>query len=94
MPMMFYSNSPVYKGRNELDAFLAEHVQHLPVFEKLDIRNDQIDHQGEYVIEYASHTAIVRHGDWSGVGTGKDVRIWRREKDGSLKVFRAVAMYD
>jgi ketosteroid isomerase-like protein len=92
--MLFYSNSPVYKGKKEIEAFLAEHVQHLPVFEKLDIRNDQIDHLGEYVIEYASHTAIVRDGDWSGVGTGKDVRIWHREKDGSLKVFRAVAMYD
>lgn len=92
--MLFYSNAPIYKGRKEIDAFLEEHVKHLPVFEKLDIRNDHIDALGDYVIEYASHIAIIRNGDWSGVSTGKNTRIWRREKDGSLKIFRGVGMYD
>ena len=92
--MLFYSNTPIYKGRKEIDAFLEEHVKHLPVFEKLDIRNDHIDALGDYVIEYASHIAIIRNGDWSGVSTGKNTRIWRREKDGSLKIFRGVGMYD
>jgi ketosteroid isomerase-like protein len=92
--MLFYSNNPIYKGRKEVDAFLEEHVKHLPVFEKLDIRNDHIDALGDYVIEYASHIAIIRNGDWSGVSTGKNIRIWRREKDGSLKIFRGIGMYD
>ncbi len=89
-----YSNSPVYQGREALDKFIDEHVTGLPIFEKLDIRNDKIIDLGTYVIEYASHTAFVRGENWSGTGTGKDLRIWRRGTDCSLRIFRHIAMYD
>jgi ketosteroid isomerase-like protein len=89
-----YSNNPAVEGRQAMDAFLERHVKELPTFEKLSIRNDEIDDLGEYVVEYASHIAVFRSGDYSGVSTGKDLRIWRREKDGFLKVCRSIAMYD
>lgn len=89
-----YSGTASLQGRNALDAFMDQHVKQLPVFEKLDIRNDRINSFGHFVIEYASHIAIVRNGEWSGVFTGKDLAIWRREKNGSLKIFRHIAMYD
>lgn len=89
-----YSNSPLYQGRKAVDGFLDEHVRDLPIFEKLDIRNDKIIDLGGYVIEYASHTAFVRGESWSGTGTGKDIRIWRRGPDCSLKIFRHIGMYD
>lgn len=92
--MMLTSNHPVVKGRKDIDTWLDVHAKELPVFEKLDIRTDRIDDLGAYVIEYASHIAIVRNGDWSGVSTGKDYRIWRREKNGSLRIFRGMGMYD
>ncbi|UZR97564.1 nuclear transport factor 2 family protein [Chondrinema litorale] len=92
--MFIYSFNPIYKGRKALDDFLEKHTAEMPIFEKLDIRNDQIDDLGEFVIEYASHTAIVKSGDYSGINTGKDLRIWRREGNGHLKIFRAMAMYD
>jgi hypothetical protein len=66
----------------------------MPIFEKLDVRNDRIDDLGNYVIEYASHIAIIRSGDFSGVSTGKDLAIWRREPNGALKIFRHITMYD
>ena len=91
---LIYSNHPLYDGRNKVDEFLAAHIKQLPVFEKLDIRNDQIDDLGNYVIEYASHIALYRHGEHSGTSTGKDIRIWRREPNGSLKIVRQMAMYD
>jgi ketosteroid isomerase-like protein len=90
----FYSRNSPIKGKRELEQFLESHTKDLPVFEKLDIRNDQVDESGKYVIEYASHIAIIRHGDFSGVFTGKDLRIWRRESNGSLKIFRHIGMYD
>jgi ketosteroid isomerase-like protein len=83
-----------YEGRKAIDEYISKHVKELPIFEKLDIRNDQIDDLGDYIIEYASHVANWRNGDSSGVNTGKDIRIWRREKDGSLKIFRQIGMYD
>jgi ketosteroid isomerase-like protein len=89
-----YSSNPIYRGRKELDAFFVQHMREMPVFEKLDCRTDRIDVLDGYVIEYASHVANWRNGDSSGVNTGKNLRIWRREKDGSLKMFRQMAMYD
>jgi hypothetical protein len=93
--MFIYSRHPFYQGRKCIDEFLIKHVnEDMPVFEKLDIRTDRIDVLEQYVIEYASHIANWRSGDYSGVNTGKDIRIWRREPDCSLKIFRAMAMYD
>lgn len=89
-----YSRSPAYSGKHALSEFFGEHVKSLPVFEKLDCRTDQIEDLGVYVIEYASHIAIIRHGDFSGVFTGKDLRLWKRENNGSLKIYRHIAMYD
>ena len=89
-----YSGTKPVQGRKALDEFFAEHIKGLPVFEKLNVRNDRIDDFGKYVIEYASHIAIVRGGEWSGVFTGKDLAIWRREPNGSLKIFRHIATYD
>jgi ketosteroid isomerase-like protein len=92
--IIFAQRHPFYAGRQAIDEYLEQHVRELPVFEKLDIRNDRIDVSGNYVIEYASHIANWRSGEYSGIGLGKDLRIWRREKDGSLKIFRHIGMYD
>src|SRR5688572_26097340 len=92
--MLMASNHPICQGKQSIDDYLKMHVTELPVFEDLDIRNDRIDHLGVFVIEYASHIASWKNGDSSGVGMGKNIRIWRREADHSLKLFRAIGMYD
>jgi ketosteroid isomerase-like protein len=81
-------------GRAAIDAYLVEHAAHLPVFEKLDIRHDRIDAMGRYVIDYASHVATWRNGHSSGVNTGKNIRIWRREPGGGLRMICQIGTYD
>jgi ketosteroid isomerase-like protein len=92
--MQLSSYYPILRGKKEIDEYLKKHVVELPIFEGLDIRNDHIDHLGNYVIEYASHIASWKNGGSSGVNTGKNIRIWRREADHSLKMFRSIGMYD
>jgi len=82
--ILFSKGNPLNEGRKAIDEYL----------EKLDIRNDEIDYLGTYVIEYASHVANWRYGESSGVNTGKNIRIWRRGPDGSLKMFRQIGSYD
>jgi ketosteroid isomerase-like protein len=84
----------IVQGRAAIDEYLARHTQGMPVFEKLDIRNDAIDPAGRFIIEYASHVANWRNGDSSGVNTGKNIRLWRREPDGSLKMICGIGTYD
>jgi ketosteroid isomerase-like protein len=84
----------IVQGRPAIDEHLAQEAQGPTVFEKLDIRNDGIDPAGRFVIEYASHVANWRNGDNSGVNTGKNIRLWRREADGSLKMICGIGTYD
>lgn len=81
-------------GKRSIDEYLKKHVSEMPVFENLAIRNDRIDALDNYVIEYASHVAVWRNSGSSGISCGKDIRIWRREPDGALKIFRHIGMYD
>lgn len=92
--ILMASNYPICRGKKDIDAYIKLHANELPVFEELDIRNDRIDNLGTYVVEYASHIASWRSGDSSGVSLGKNIRIWRREPDHSLKLFRSIGMYD
>jgi len=85
---------PAYRGRAEIDPYAVDHFAHLPVFEKLDIRNDRVDELEGFVVEYASHVANWKNGDASGVNTGKNLRIWRREPNHSLKIIVQLGAYD
>lgn len=88
------NHAPVCDGRREIDAYLEEHVKGMSVFEKLDIRHDRIDDLGGWVIDYASHVANWRNGDASGVNTGKNIRLWRREPPGGLRMVCQIGTYD
>jgi hypothetical protein len=92
--VLLANHTPICRGRKAVDDYIEDHVKGLPVFEKLDIRNDLINDLGTYVVEYATHVANWRNGDSSGVNTGKNLRIWRREPSGALKLFRQIGMYD
>lgn len=92
--MLLANYVPLLKGKKAVDEYIKAHTAALPIFENLDIRNDRVDDLGNYIIEYASHIASCKNGDWSGVSTGKNIRIWRREPDHSLKLFRSITMYD
>ncbi|HEX2862541.1 MAG TPA: nuclear transport factor 2 family protein [Lacunisphaera sp.] len=93
--ILLANNGGLHAGRQAVDAYIATHAPELPVFEKLDLRIDRIEELGDYVFEYASQVANWRRGDASGVSTGKNLRIWRREPGGhSLKIILAIGAYD
>jgi ketosteroid isomerase-like protein len=85
---------PACGGRKAIDGYIKMHVKGLPTFEELDIRNDRIDDLGKYIVEYASHIASWKNSSGSGVSLGKNIRIWRREPNHALKLFRSIGMYD
>ncbi len=92
--MLIPNHQPIQNGRKAIDEYIEKHAVELPVFEELDIRNNRIDNLGGYVIEYAGHIASWKNRGTTGVGLGKNIRIWRREPDHSLKLFRSIVMYD
>jgi len=89
-----HSFKPMIIGREKLDKYYLEHAKELPVFEKLDIRTDKIEELSGYVLEYATAIANWRVNEYSGVSTSKNIRLWKRQPNGSLKIYRLIAMYD
>ena len=89
-----HSFSPMVIGREKLDEYYRKHAEEMPVFEKLDVRTDRIDELQGYVIEYATAIANWRTNEYSGVSTSKNIRLWKRQPNGSLKIYRLIAMYD
>lgn len=90
----FHSFSPMVVERKALDHYFEAHAQEMPVFEKLDVRTDRIDELDGYVIEYATAIANWRRDLYSGISTSKNIRLWKRQANGSLKIYRMIAMYD
>jgi ketosteroid isomerase-like protein len=88
------NNAPIAPGHAAIAAFIEAHCRELPIFEQLDLRNDRIEEAGGYIYEFASHIANWRSGASSGVSTGKNLRIWRREPDHALKLILQIAAYD
>lgn len=92
--VLLANNEGLHVGRQAVDAYIAAHAPELPVFEKLDLRNDRIEELGDYVLEYASHVANWRNGSASGVSTGKNLRLWRRDPNHALKIVVQIGAYD
>jgi ketosteroid isomerase-like protein len=92
--ILLANHGGVVSGRKALDEYTVEHANAFPVFEKLDLRTHRIDDLRGYVIEYASGVANWRVGESSGVSLGKNILVWRRESGGTLKIWRAIGMYD
>ena len=92
--ILLANNGGLYAGRKAVDDYIAAHCPQLPVFEKLDLRIDRIEEFGDYVFGYASQVANWRRGEASGVSTGKNLRVWRREPDHALKIVLAIGAYD
>lgn len=88
------NNAPMALGHGAIESFIEAHSRELPIFEQLDLRNDLIEDAGGYVLEFAGHTAAWRSGASSGVSTGKNLRIWRREPDHALKMILQISAYD
>jgi ketosteroid isomerase-like protein len=88
------NNAPIALGHAAIAAYLEGHCRELPIFQQLDLRNDRIEEAGGYIYEFASHTANWRSNTSSGVSTGKNLRIWRREPDHALKMILQISAYD
>ena len=88
------NNGPIALGHAAIKAYLEAHSRDLPIFEQLDLRNDRIEKVGGYIYEFAGHTANWRSDTSSGVSTGKNLRIWRREPSHLLKLILQISAYD
>jgi len=92
---MPYADTPKV-GIGEIGAHLVRYTEQGRgvTFESVRVWNEGFEVLGGYVVEYPKFEVRWRNGADSGIVSGGGLRLWRRQADGSLKMFRQIATHD
>jgi ketosteroid isomerase-like protein len=92
---MPYADTPKI-GIGEIKAHLVRYTEQGRgvTFESVRVWNEGFEVLDGYVVEYPKFEVRWRNGSDSGTVSGGGLRLWRREADGSLKMFRQIATHD
>jgi ketosteroid isomerase-like protein len=88
------NHNPPIKGHDAISTYWNEHILEIPSLEGLQQRTTKLEDLGQYVIQHSSHIVVWRAGQYSGVNTGKHIRIWQRQPSGRLKIRILASAYD
>lgn len=90
MPFADSSKVGIKSIRTHLIAYNSYPVK----IDTINIYNEYFEACNNYVIEYPRFHVKWHTSDNSGVGSGKGIRIWKREKNCSLKIYREIGIHD
>jgi len=90
---MPYADS-LKKGMPAIRSHLIAYNSYPVTIDSISIYNVYVEDCSEFVIEYPMFYVEWHIPGHSGIGSGKGIRIWRREADCSLKLFREIGVHD
>jgi ketosteroid isomerase-like protein len=90
MPFADSSKVGIKSIRTHLIAYNSYPVK----IDTISIYNEYFEDCGNFIIEYPRFYVKWHTADNSGVGSGKGIRIWKREKNCSLKLYREIGIHD
>lgn len=87
---------PTVKGITDLRDYLVAYDTRSPEFhfDSLEVVTYDFEYIGDYVLEYPRFFVKWRMGGQSGHVQGKNIRIWRRQPDHSLKLYLELSTHD
>jgi ketosteroid isomerase-like protein len=81
-------------GATAIRLHLIEYNKGNVTIDTIHVYSTFIEVADNYVIEYPRFYVKWRVPNMSGTGSGKGIRIWRREPDCSLKMYREIGVHD
>ncbi len=90
--MPFADSSKV--GINSIRAHLIAYNSYPVKIDSINIYHEDFEDCNSFVIEYSRFYVKWHTADNAGVGAGKGIRIWKREKNCSLKLYREIGLHD
>jgi ketosteroid isomerase-like protein len=90
---MPFADSPKV-GMKSITEHLTAYNSYPVTIDTISIYNEYFEDCNHYVIEYPRFYVKWHTADNSGAGSGKGIRIWRREKNCSLKLYREIGIHD
>jgi ketosteroid isomerase-like protein len=90
--MPFADSSKV--GMKSIRTHLIDYNSYPVKIDTISIYNEYFEDCNDYVIEFPRFYVKWHTSDNSGLGSGKGIRIWKREKNCSLKLYRELGNHD
>lgn len=91
--MTYYS--PMFVGIDQLKPYLKTHYNYGKDFiDRVDGYKSKIIDLEELIIGYGYYFVSWSNNEFSGSVTGKNVSVWKRDKNGALKVYRQMVNHD
>ena len=87
-------DSPPVVGRPAIAEFFQGYSASWPPFHFVDVNPHWVHVHGHRVLELLSYQLRWQSGPHSGVGMGKGICLYQRGPDGTLQVYRNIAMHD
>ncbi len=81
-------------GMNELRPYLIQYNSGDVSIPSISVATYQYENQGEYILEYPIFEVTWEVQGFSGFTSGKGIRLWKRQKDRSLKIYREIGCHD
>lgn len=93
--MTYYT--PPLMGKEPITAYFTEHEKPGEVIiDKIDLRNGNVYglSSNNIVVEHGFYNVDYRAGQYSGTVSGKSINIWKRDKNGTLMLYRQAVNHD
>ena len=81
-------------GMAVLRPYLIQYNSYPVTIDSIAISNTGFEDLGTYVIEYPWFKVQGHNTEGSGRGSGKGIRLWRRNKDCCLQIFREIGLHN
>lgn len=81
-------------GMKVLRPYLIEYNSYPVTIDSISIYNVYSENLGNFIIEYPMFYVKWHNAQNNGVGSGKGIRLWRKDNDCSLKIVREIGVHD
>lgn len=87
---------PTLSGISEIKPYLIKYDTHGPgfKFDSISVWTFHYENHNDYLLEYSKFFVRWSTPDATGGTSGKGIRIWKRQRDHSLKLFREIGTHN
>jgi len=85
---------PMMVGKAQILAHLINYNRGEVIIDKVQVSTNWAEDLDDFILESYSYEVEWRFDTFAGVGQGKGLRLWKRLEDGTLKIYRLIALED
>ncbi len=92
--VFFPFQEPAVRGMDQLKPYLINYNSGKVTIDSISVYTYDYERFDEYILEYAEFRVRFTVPDFSGKTEGKGIRIWKRQADQTLKIYREIGTHN